>query len=415
MTWISTYRNLSAKLPSHAAAAGSVACLSSSCIDIVVRLSDLTGIKPESQQATELLHILEDRAEKGIGGEVVLDWPEGGRWVRENMPHRLSWGGTGPHVTMALTELGVQSLTALADRSEMMLSTLPHSVPLATPDGIRTAHDVRRSSAKRHEVCVYEYTAGQKALGHIVPRRSSRIIVRLGDLGLEEDPEFDRITTSPDFGIGAGLICGIQCIPRQELSDAYRRAASLAKSWSDNGAAIIHLELAGFTSVRLVHDALDALSGHITSVGMSESEFREYFDTELASDDLLAAMRKAARHYGLRRLCVHADHWMATITQGDPSTERDALMLGAMLAATRAETGHAGIPDGIPDGAQIHEPPFEPDPAGYGEYQAVVVPTLYLPSPRTTLGMGDTFTAGCLLAFSATSRPGKQAKAGPAG
>lgn len=398
MDWRLAYQQLAETLPGLGQAARPIASLTSSCVDIVTDLGEVSEIAPENPRAVHLLDLLAERIGKGIGGEVVIDWPEGPAWVRENLPHSLSWGGTGPHVAMALTALGAANVTALTDRSQSMLSVLPDLIPLASASGIQSAWQVPRLDGKRYEVCVFEYTAGRLALGKIVPTRSSRIIVRFGDLGIEDDADFNRLTTQPDFEIGAGLIAGFQCVPQQDLYREYRRLAAIAGAWRNNGASIVHLELAGFPSPARVHDTLAALSGNITSVGMSESEFRNYFNPTSDPQDMADAMIAAARQFDLPRLCVHADHWMASVTQGDPEEERRALMLGGLLAATRAASGSAQRPEGIPAGAQIVETSFG-QPSGGGDYKLVVVPTLYLADPRTTLGMGDTFTAGCLLAF----------------
>jgi hypothetical protein len=396
MDWRSAYLRAVEEIPHTIAAGGPIACLTSACIDVVVDLSAVRWEASGHVHADALLAILRDRVARGIGGEIVFDWPGGSEWIRTRFPHQMSWGGTGPHAAMALTRLGVPTITALNDRSETMLSVIPPGVPLATAAGPRPAGQIPVKSGDRRFVHVFEYTAGRPAFGTLKPTRSSRIIVRFGDLGVEKDAAFDRVSMSSGFGVAGGLLGGLQCIPPGDMSAELGRIAAIADGWRAVGAGVVHLELAGFPSRESCLATVGHLQGHVTSLGMSESEFREYFGRE----DLGASMLETVRHYGLDRLCVHSDRWAATATRGDAARERHALMLGSLLAASRAAFGSVRVPDGLPadpDPTAIPLADTKPDAHGY---RLLAVPTLHLAAPKTTLGMGDTFTAGCLLALS---------------
>jgi ADP-dependent phosphofructokinase/glucokinase len=88
---------------------------------------------------------------------------------------------------------------------------------------------------------------------------------------------------------------------------------------------------------------------------MSHSELLEFEDLPA---DLAAAMRALGERFGLRRVCVHADGWSAAATLDDPDSEHEALLVGNLLAATRASLGHPARPTAIDPAATFEEPPF---------------------------------------------------------
>jgi len=103
---------------------------------------------------------------------------------------------------------------------------------------------------------------------------------------------------------------------------------------------------------------------------------------------------------GLSRVCVHADGWAATATLGEPWIELKALLTGCLLASARAEAGTLVIPRRAPSSAIYRAPPFE-EPIRRGKWWLVSCAAPYLAAPVTTLGLGDTFMAGCLLVLGA--------------
>jgi ADP-dependent phosphofructokinase/glucokinase len=107
-------------------------------------------------------------------------------------------------------------------------------------------------------------------------------------------------------------------------------------------------------------------------------------------------MADFAERLGLDRLCVHADRWAAAVTRNNPGTERRALLAGCLLAASRAAAARPVAPSGLPVGAKFAAPPYA-ETLALGEWNFVAVASPYLVAPASTLGLGDTFTAGCLL------------------
>ena len=133
------------------------------------------------------------------------------------------------------------------------------------------------------------------------------------------------------------------------------------------------------------------MTGVVTSVGMSQAELRR-----LARDGSVDAMVALGERLGVRRLCVHADEWAAAVTRDDAEGELAALMTGSLLAAARAAAGRPVSRAVVPPGARFRDPPFAAGIDVRG-WRLVSCSVPYLDLPASTLGLGDTFTAGCLL------------------
>jgi ADP-dependent phosphofructokinase/glucokinase len=107
--------------------------------------------------------------------------------------------------------------------------------------------------------------------------------------------------------------------------------------------------------------------------------------------------------FGLSRVCVHADEWAMVLTRADADREREALMVGCLLASSRAATGYVGVPRNLPERAGCIAPPF-PAFEWRNGWKIICCPTPYIATPAATIGLGDTFLAGTLLVLSASTR-----------
>jgi ADP-dependent phosphofructokinase/glucokinase len=125
---------------------------------------------------------------------------------------------------------------------------------------------------------------------------------------------------------------------------------------------------------------------------MSHSEFQQILPESTA---LAEGMLALARRLDLARVCVHADEWAAAVTRLDTELERKALMAGCLLASCRAATGRPVAPKTYPQEAVFNDPPACSIASSDG-WHFVSCSAPYLPHPVSTLGLGDTFTAGCL-------------------
>ncbi len=405
------YADLLERLPHFVAAAPLIFCGMGACVDARVAMHDMHDLLAERRvpPAVALAALLKDRAARGVGGEVWVDWPQGPQWLAEHVPVRYALGGTGPQAAWMLSVLGARALVALEDRSAHMMAQVDARLSLADGGSLVQAGEVAAGGPSRPDIFIFEYTQGTD-VGGVTPRRSSRIIVRFNNLGLEHDDEFDRLSVRLAGSAGAALLSGFSAVPAEALAGEIARVGDLARAWRDAGVGTIHLELAGYDSPEIGERVLHGMRHAITSVGMSHSEFLAMSPSpDLATGQGLATgLCALGDRLGIGRVCVHADDWAAAATKGETAIERDALMMGCLLSSARAAAGTPVHPTSIDARARFGPLPF-PQPARCGEWNLVSCPSPYLAAPATTLGLGDTFTAGCLLVLA--QRPGGAASA----
>jgi hypothetical protein len=392
--WRDRYEAMRVRLPAYARSAGWTLCGMSVCVDGVIALQDADalwrgGAPPEAQG---LGAELQRRAAAGIGGEIRVEWPGGGAWLDAALPVQPMLGGTSAHAARVLTLLGAPALLSLAHRSADQMATVDPDIFLAAGGHPTRAGAIAGSPDATPKVYVFEFTAGHP-VGTILPPRSSRIIVRLHDLSLEDDTEFAALGPSLVQDNGAGILSGFSALGGRDLDEGVRSARALAQSWHAAGIRIVHLELAGYEKQDYCLKVLRGLSGSYTSLGMSLSEFRALKPGEGHPGE---AMCRLGEQLGADRVCVHADDWAMSATRGDAAQERDALLAGCLLASARAENGAPVVPDSLPTGVRFSDPPPGHARDAHG-WSLVSCASPYLERPATTLGLGDTFLAGCML------------------
>lgn len=414
--WAGRYRYLIADIPRIAETAPLMLFGLSACVDARIIAHELGPLfrpgAPETARAFGAL--VKERAAAGIGGEVRIEWPEGPGWLAGHVPIAYALGGTGPQAAWSLAAIGAPALIALEDRSAHKLGQVHPDILIAEKGRAVRAAEVVARGPRQPEIFIIEFTAGQ-AIDDVVPKRSSRIIVRFHDPGLEHDAEFEALSVALSHKAGAGLISGFNSIPYELIDSEVEQVTRMLAKWRAAGLGTIHLELAGYDTPRHRDRVIERLSGFITSIGMSHSEFLPLVS---GGSDLARDMRELGERLGLERVCVHADHWAAAATLGNAETERDALMMGCLLAGTRATHGVPAYPEGIDKRATFATPPL-PLQARHGDWSVVACASPYLEHPAATVGLGDSFTGGCLLMLGsansriATGKPhGEPVKAG---
>jgi len=388
------YRDLIADLPQIAAEAPLMLFGLGACVDARISAHEMAPLFSPSapDHARAFGDMLKRRAEKGIGGEVRVDWPEGPSWLARHLPVNYALGGTGPQAAWSLATIGAPALVALEDRSAHMLQQFHPDILLAENGKAVPAREINPRGDRRPEIFIIEYSAG-RAVGDVTPKRSSRVIVRFHDPGLQHDRQFDEVSVGLAGEAGAGLISGFNSIPYERIDPDVAAARLLTEKWRAVGLSTIHLELAGYDSPAHRDRVIAGLQGAVTSLGMSHSELD---DLVPGSPDLAQSMCELGDRLELDRVCIHADHWAASATRGDAEQERSALMMGCLLAGTRAAQGTPVYPREIDARATFSAPPL-PLHAQRGRWSIVSCASPHLVRPAAAVGLGDSFTGGCLL------------------
>ncbi|HEU0114376.1 MAG TPA: ADP-dependent glucokinase/phosphofructokinase, partial [Thermomicrobiales bacterium] len=137
----------------------------------------------------------------------------------------------------------------------------------------------------------------------------------------------------------------------------------------------------------------------------------------LAPAAMLAGMAELRRAAALPRLNAHTQDFCLTLTAGDPSREQRALLYGSLVAGAHARTGAFPAPadlrrtlaaapgqEGLAaERALAAACDMTDGVAPLDDGWAVFAPTLAVPIPAGTVGLGDSFTGGVLALLSGAS------------
>jgi ADP-dependent phosphofructokinase/glucokinase len=340
----------------------------------------------------------------GRGGELLTRWPAGPAWICALLgpPDRHQVGGTGPQASWALAAVGGRSVLALADRSPEQLAVIDPRIGLCADGAIVAAGSLTPSGQPtKLPHCILEFTAGTSH-GDLILPRSSRIILRFGDEPIECDQQFLAMTPALAAAAGAGLVSGLNGLADDgSQNDGTERdwLLALVRAWSDAGLPVIHHELAEFPTPRGLRAA--AGLGPATSLGLSLSEL--FTLTGSRGDPRLLA-REVAGLSGVGRVIVHADDWALAVHRDTPHQEdgrhqQAVLLAGNAFAAARARAGQPAA--ALDPAAEASYTDDRPADGALGDgWRATCVPAPHLRRPTGTVGLGDTFVAGLLLAES---------------
>lgn len=353
---------------------------------------------PVTQLCRQILAIIRS----GADGEIRSGWPEGSAWLLRRLPFRLALGGNAGQAANVLSVLGVPCLLALSRRTERVLAALGGHVSLATPQG--GVAPATEAAVTEHIDLLYhviEFQSGTSLPdGSVVPR-SGRVVVRFEQGGLSLDENFAAVVSTRAPYMGAGLISGLCKTEVAQAPATVSWVSRHARRWRANGLDRLHLELAHHPAEWFLPWLVDALAPVIDSVGMNEAELRLLAGS---GKNPAACAADIGERYKVGRVMVHSDRWALVATRADPAQERMPLLTAALVAGARASAGYPVRPCSLSSDAllmQDDDLPAADVPRGWS---AVVVPTLWLARPRATIGLGDTFCAGALLAFSASGR-----------
>jgi ADP-dependent phosphofructokinase/glucokinase len=398
-SWRRAYGELSDRLPELCAGARPLLAGFSACVDKTIDLHVLApGLAGSSDPGVRaFLGDILSRASDGRGGETLVDWLAGPAILdRFLKPGGTSLGGTSAQAAWTLATIGAPAVLALASRSPDQLAVLHPDILFADHTGnlVKSASLVPTGTSKPAHYIV-EYFAG-RPLHTFVPSRSTRVIVRFADEDIERDPYFRSYCRAHASQCGPGLLSSPNAISPARFDTVLEELRSAASEWAISGTRMIHFELGDYARPSTRDAALSHLAPVVTSIGLNLHEL-DGFDLRGES----AAERSAAlaENLGVARLVVHADNWALSVVRGDPDCERKALMLGCLFASARAAAGKPVRRPAMPEQAELVPPPVPETQTMSGGWAIVSVPAPFLRSPTSTLGLGDTFTAGTMLAY----------------
>ncbi|WP_159622093.1 ADP-dependent glucokinase/phosphofructokinase [Ruania rhizosphaerae] len=356
-------------------------------------LARLLAASGSTPSLAEGVSTLQDWLRAGRDGELFIDdvAAEPALEAILGPPARVQCGGTSIQASWSWSELGLNPLLALRNRSARQLRATPDGVRLAVEGGTVPAGSVDAEPGvpvpSNH---VLELARGLSA-DDVHVTRSSRITVVMARKQLQLDEHFLQRSAELVRG-GVGLVSGLNGLASASSADVLGVVAGAAAAWREAGARLVHLELAEYARPGELGRVMRLLGPHVHSVGMNGGELTRL----VGAGDPAKAAAQFATAFGLRRVVVHADRWAMSVHRGDPATEELALAAGSLAAANRAEEGRPRAQWRVP--AEASFAVEIPDAVSKVEgYRVSVVATPYLTQPRSTIGLGDTFVSGDLL------------------
>lgn len=140
----------------------------------------------------------------------------------------------------------------------------------------------------------------------------------------------------------------------------------------------------------------------VDSLGMNEVEYRELCDLfGLDAADVHASLLEMAHRHGLRRVCLHTSAVCRVVTRYPHLDETRAIGLAILFSGARAFYGDFVELDKLAQliiaTRSISENAVVPDPVPLADgYAGLEVPTLKGMPVKSSIGLGDAFTAGLL-------------------
>ncbi|RFB76507.1 ADP-dependent glucokinase/phosphofructokinase [Methylovirgula sp. 4M-Z18] len=401
-TWRRAYRALAEVLVERAPSARPLLTGFAVCVDKRIDLHVVAPPLAEIREtgARHFFAELMARAGAGRGGEILVDWPGGPAFLDTFAgPRDAAIGGTSAQAAWTLSRLGAPVVLALSDRSAEILALLDPSIRLAGPDGEAIpVGEVAAQGVGRPAHYILEYAAGRPLPG-VTPPRSTRVIVRFADEDIERDSAFRAFSRRHSAGARTALLSSPNTVPPGQFEGALDELAEAVGEWRAAGVGLVHLELGEYPWPGTRDATLARLGGIVTSIGLNLNELRSLAAAPGTTEAQALAL---AEQVGVTRLVVHADDWALAVTQGDAQIELEAIATGCLLASARAAAGAPVAEPHIPEEA-VFSPPPAPPLTRCGGWSVVCCPAPHLTHPASTVGLGDTFAAGFLLAHSLAS------------
>ncbi len=368
-----------------------------------------------------------------------------GRWFDSHFKYDVQrMGGQAGIISNLLSNLGLKRVIVhvpyLSKRQAEMFSNNRNLFYPVVENGhmiMKHPHEAWREWDPVKVNRIFEFREGTRfRLGseEIVVPYSGRFIVssRLESIKIETRPELRPFL--PEIGemVDGAILSGYQGI-RLRYSDGkdanyYLRRAKEDIMLLKRGGAKIHIEFASIQNRDLRKRVIYNIFPLADSVGMDEAEIAHVLNSlgysSLAErifeynriEDTVLGGKIILDEMNLEVLQIHTIYYLMYITPRDsPLTEselEESLKTGTTLAAARAVLGDIRSPSDYETGLKVPfnergeyiRLRFEEARRRTKEHKVVIVPTRLVKNPVSTVGLGDTISAGAFTSYLAILR-----------
>ena len=339
-------------------------------------------------------------------------------WLLERVTGRVQIGGTGAQAAATLARLGFPVLIHLTGRSPEQIAALParELMTIGSADRLAPIEAASDPADPTMWHVVLEFAEGVRVPlpGATPAPAANRVIVSYDPVNsaFTIDPGFDAALGDLDHKIEALLISGFsQVTEREVLERVLREAAVAIRIWRAVRPRMpVHLELGAMPEPVFAARVLETLHPVVTSIGLNIDELRDLLsalDVTLAKpgSEVIAQFRWLAARYPVPRWSLHTREFCLSLVDGDAAKERDALLFGALVAATRSRIGDFPRVSDLqttleravvnPAGMALLRSLGIADD-GFLDGALVITPGLQIEGAVASVGLGDSFTAGVL-------------------
>ncbi|MEA4898291.1 MAG: ADP-dependent glucokinase/phosphofructokinase [Christensenellaceae bacterium] len=360
-----------------------------------VREEELDMAVPVVDERSMLVSIL-SFVKSGAGGERFVASPEVIERFARRFSNKITLGGTSIRAAIALEKLGRSAALHMVTMNEHVRRLTPPGCPYVC------------SSMGEHVYphLIVQFTEGAR----VRTRRLDVRAIRPNRIIYDNDPENVEMRLNEELAkfltdAKVFLISGFNAM--QSAETLKQRLVVLKRIMGSlRPGALVYYEDGGFFDDRLRTLICDGLKDRIDLHGMNEDELQGYLSrgVDLLDEKAVAdALRDVLDVVGARAVVVHTRHWAAAFGQGAATLE-PALAGGVALATTRFRFGDDFTVDNYQDTCDL---PGDPQGAKFVKRLCALLPdAACVPAKRvsekrvTTIGLGDAFVGGFLMALS---------------
>ncbi|MFQ6071162.1 MAG: ADP-dependent glucokinase/phosphofructokinase [Methanosarcinales archaeon] len=360
-------------------------------------------------------------------------------FLKKNFHGELRIGGNAGIMSNVLAELSTQVITNVPKLSEEQAKLFSEKVLVpAEQENKITLKNPRYAIKSDEELMHFVFDFKRGTIINIknekfIATRENRFIATYDESNtkLEINPLFDLISEKLIKNIDGALISGFHILLKNypngtTYKEQVKTNFEQVKKWKQlNKNLIIHLELGHFNSDIVMEYIINKFSSVVDSIGMNEDELSKYLgiigEKDLKNNvnsnsarPIIEALLKLKNtlilpNPNLRRICVHTREFIISILKNcRENYEILALKFGAKVAATLAKTGKIGNEEYIEESIkdlklseigiqQLKEVQPYLNGTFSENYSIIMSPTILCGTPVTSVGMGDSLTAGIFL------------------
>jgi len=353
----------------------------------------------------------------GLGGEVEIIENSICELLESAFKHTFALGGTGAQGGAALSAMGFPVLMHITDMSKEVCDLLDRpGVDVVTPKGTKPIIEAASDELPIRHI-ILQYTKGEKinicGKEYEVPL-SNRLI-------MDYDKVHKRLPIKSAFinycekhakDILAYSVSGFNAIIDAEIMSRHADElyAHFNRIKEKNENAIIYLEGAYYLNSDVKNLVFDKLARSIDILGMNEEELVDHTEKHGVMTDkddiesVLNGLELLLDIYPAKGIVLHTKDYSMYCGDELPGIDYEkGLTLGNLMSGTRARIGEYGTIEDceatLSLGLSETGCAFAKALTGKAtDKQVYLVPSRYMEQPKFTIGLGDTFMAGFMLA-----------------